>query len=125
MNTIGKHIIKHREEWWASRRLKYNKGLVIAATSAFILYAILGSVMIPPEEDFEVTAFSIFFQGIGYLVMMGVANLLYNLGEFTDHLFNAKNDDKFRLRIFNLGYWFSVGLPFLIPAMIVVLYGFR
>ena len=109
--------------WWARRRLKYNAGLVIAGISAFILYAILGSLLIAPhDKDFEITLFTISFQGIGYLFMMGVANLFYGLGAYVDRNCNKTNDEQFRRRLFNLGYWFSFALPFLIPLLIVMVY---
>ncbi|MDR1667776.1 MAG: hypothetical protein LBS03_08840, partial [Bacteroidales bacterium] len=37
-----KDNIQSSKEWWARQRYKYNKGLVIAGISAFILYAVLG-----------------------------------------------------------------------------------
>ena len=109
-------------EWWAGKRLKYNKGLIIAGIAAFIAYAIVGSVLIAPNEEFEITIFTIFFQGIGYVIMMGIANVFYFLGPLADNLFNDRNDEKFRQCLFNLGYWFSFGLPFLIPVLLVLTY---
>lgn len=32
-------------QWWASRRSKYNKGLVVAGVTAFFTYAIVGSIL--------------------------------------------------------------------------------
>jgi hypothetical protein len=110
------------KEWWASQRRKYNKGLVIAGILAFILYAVLGSVLMLDDDDFEITAVTIFVQGIGYLFMMLVANLGYNLGYTVEQIFNKTGDMKFRRRLFNLGYWFSFGLPFLAPLMIIIWY---
>jgi len=109
--------------WWSERRRKYNKGLVIAGFTAFIAYAVLGELLIAPyDRYFEITLFTTLFQGIGYLFMVLVANLFYNLGPFLDKHFNTKNSNFFRNSLFYLGFWFSVGLPFLIPAMIIVEY---
>jgi|SRR5580692_9704925 hypothetical protein len=109
--------------WWANRRLKYNKGLVIGGILAFISYAILGSLLIAPHDnDFEITLFTIFFQGVGYLVMMGIANIFYGLGSIVDRYYNKSNDEKFRQKLFNLGYWGSFSLPFLIPLLVVLTY---
>jgi len=108
------------KQWWASRRLRYNKGLVIAGLLAFLLYAIFGSLLI--RDDFEITLFTIAFQGIGYLFMIGVANIFYGLGPLVDGLYNRQNDESFRQRLFNFGYWFSFALPFSIPLLIVVIY---
>ena len=112
-----------RQQWWAIRRLKYIKGLVIAGLLAFLLYALLGSLLIAPHlEDFEITLFTILFQGIGYLFMIGVANIFYGLGPLVDRLYNKDGSEEFRQKLFNVGYWFSFALPFSIPLLIVVFY---
>jgi len=108
-----------RIDWWENHRKKYNIGLIISGIAAFFLYLVVGSFLI---KDFEVTIFTTLFQGIGYLIMMGIANVFYCLGFLADKLFNKRNDDKFRKRLFNFGYWFSFGLPFLIPITIIVSY---
>ena len=126
MGILDENIQQTNKQWWASRRLKYNKGLVIAGITAFILYVILGSTLIMPyDEDFEITLFTTVFQGVGYLFMILIANLFYNLGHITDNMFNKGNNEQFRKRLFNFGYWFSFGLPFLIPLMIVIMYIFE
>jgi len=109
--------------WWSKRRLKYNKGLVIAGIVAFFLYVILASLLIEPyDRDFEITLFTTAFQGFGYLIMIGIANLFYFLGPFIDKQFNKEGNELFRSRLYNLGYCFSVSLPFLIPVIIVIQY---
>lgn len=110
-------------EWWAKQRIKYNRGLMISGIIAFICYAILGEFLILPyDKEYEITLFTILFQAIGYLIMIGIANVFYNLGYWTDKNFNKKGSEKFRKRLFNSGFWFSCGLPFLIPIMTVVVY---
>jgi len=126
MDILDKRTKQTSREWWASRRLKYNTGLVIAGITAFFLYVILGSTLIMPHDsEFEITLFTIVFQGIGYLFMILIANLFYNLGHIADNMFNKNDDERFRRRLFNLGYWFSFGLPFLIPIIIVIMYIFE
>lgn len=123
MDILGENIQQTSKQWWESRRLKYNKGLVIAGITAFILYVILGSTLIMPyDEDFEITLFTTVFQGFGYLFMMLIANLFYNLGHVADKMFNKDNDEQFRKHLFDFGYWFSFGFPFLIPIIIVIMY---
>lgn len=109
--------------WWNKKRLKYNTGLIISGITAFIAYAILGGSLIAPHDiDFEITLFTIFFQGMAYLIMIGFANILYSLGFVVDKKFNKLNSMLFRQRLYNLGFWFSVGLPFIIPILIVIVY---
>jgi hypothetical protein len=109
--------------WWASRRNKYNIGLVLAGIIAFLLYAIAGITLIAPyDEEFEVTLFTTFFQGIGYLIMMGIANIFYGLGPFIDWNYNKKNEERFRQRLYNFGFWGSFTLPFTIPVITIISY---
>lgn len=60
--------------WWEARRLRYNVGLVVAGLLAFIAYAVLGSMLLSDDPDFEVTIFATFFQGIAYLFMIAPVN---------------------------------------------------
>jgi len=109
--------------WWRAKRLKYNKGLVYAGILAFFTYAILSAFLIEPyEQDFDITLFTMAFQGFGYLIMMLIANVFYNLGSFVDKLLNKEDDEKFREKLFKMGYWFSFGLPFLIPVLVVIVF---
>lgn len=112
------------KDWWNHKRKRYNVGLVLAGISAFILYAILGSILIAPHDvlGFEITIFTIFFQGIGYLLFMLLANVFYTLGIALEEILNKKNNPVLRKRLYNLGFWFSISLPFLAPVMIVVEY---
>jgi len=110
-------------EWWNEKRYLYNLGLFISGIIAFVFYVIVGvNLIMPYDEDFEITLFTIFFQGIGYLVMISFANLFYSLGVKHDLNYNKENTDDFRKNLFNLGFWFSVSLPFLVPLMGVISY---
>ena len=114
---------KEREEeiktFWSGKRLPYNKGLIISGITAFILYCILGSLMV---RDFEVTGFTTILQGFGYLAMMGIANVFFGLGSLIDGTFNEKGSEKFRNNLYKLGFVFSVALPFSIPVFIALYY---
>lgn len=114
---------KASKAWWQQKRFQYNKGLVIAGISSFFLYAILASYLIAPyDKEFEITLFTTLFQGISYLFVMGVANLFYDLGYLVDSRFNKADNECFRLRLYNWGYWFSFALPFTIPLLILIEY---
>jgi hypothetical protein len=115
---------EHKQEiikWWKDRRFKYNRGLIIAGILAFMLYAILGSLLIAPHDnDFEISLFTIFIQGIGYLIMIGIANILYGLGSIVDRSYNNSNAEQFRIKLFKVGFWGSICLPFIIPLLIIL-----
>jgi hypothetical protein len=101
------------EQWWAQRRRRYNVALLIAGILGFICYAAAVQLCINLKApgDWEITIFSTFFQGLGYLVMMGVANLCYYLGPQSERLLHPVNIARYRKITFQLGFWFSVLLP--------------
>jgi hypothetical protein len=66
-------------------------------------------------EEFEITAFTILFQGTAYLLAMGVANISYNLGRWSEARFQPSNLPRYRRWTFGLGLAFSVALPFCAP----------
>jgi len=110
-------------EWWNDKRYLYNLGLFISGIIAFVLYVIVGvNLIMPYDEDFEITLFTILFQGIGYLIMIVFANLFYSLGVTEDLNHNKENTDDFRKNVFNLSFWFSVSLPFLAPLWLLISY---
>src|SRR4051812_12447266 len=102
------------KEWWSRRRRQYNVILVKAGLSAFVCYVAVvfwgssnGAI---PDADIDL--FTTIFQGVGYLFMMGVANLFYSLGPFSERIINPIDVEKYRRITFGLGFWFSVLLPF-------------
>ncbi|KQK24326.1 hypothetical protein AR438_16995 [Chryseobacterium aquaticum] len=111
------------KEWWSNKRYIYNLGLILSGIIAFILYVIVGvNFIMPYDEDFDITLFTIVFQGISYLVMIVFANLFYSLGVINDLNNNKENTNDFRKNLFNLGFWFSVSLPFLAPLWLLISY---
>lgn len=110
-------VIKNLSEsskWWWYKRCKYNKGLIISGVTAFLLYCILGPIIIAQHEEFEETIFEMAFQGDAYLFMIVIANVIYTPGWVIDIIFNKSNSQLFRERLFALGYWFSFALPILL-----------
>lgn len=110
---MNSELLSISKQWWRSKRYKYNKGLIIAGFIAFLLYCILGEIVIAPHEEFEETIFEITFQGGAYFFMMILANALYSLGWVIDMLFNKNDNQQFRERLFAFGYWVSFLLPIL------------
>ena len=66
--------------WWNARRLRYNVALVVAGILAFIAYVAVCVTLLPKEADVDITLFTTLFQGVGYLFMIGVANVCYFIG---------------------------------------------
>ncbi len=84
-------------EWWGRRRLKYNMGLIVAGVLAFVCYVVVFELKIVPKDSkTEITLFTTAFQGLGYLVMVGIANACYSLGSLVERLVRPTNPLRFR-----------------------------
>jgi hypothetical protein len=105
-------------EWWAHRRERYNFGLLVAGLLTFIAYVAIAWTFEERMPDAEITVFTIAIQGVGYLVAMGVANICYFVGPVSEQIIKPGNVTAYREITFRAGYWFSVLLPFSIPALV-------
>ena len=107
--------------WWEQHRLRYNVGLVVAGVLAFICYVISvdRGISAGTMPGAEITLFTTIFQGMGYLIMMGIANLCYFAGPLSEVVLRPKNIERFRRITFGFGFWFSVLLPFTIPVAVI------
>ena len=108
-------------EWWSRRRLRYNIGLVVAGLLAFACYVAvvfrgisLGAIPDPGAINLLTTI----AQGAGYLVMMVIANLCYSIGPLSERIVKPTDAARYPRIAFRLGFWFSVLLPFSIPALL-------
>jgi hypothetical protein len=110
--------------WWEQHRVRYNIGLVVAGLLAFVCYVVVvdRGISTGRMPDAEITLFTTAFQGIGYLFMMGIANVCYFAGPISESLLKPMNVDRYRRVTFQLGFWFSVLLPFSIPAIVAFSY---
>ncbi|MFV0536532.1 MAG: hypothetical protein ACK5M3_04075 [Dysgonomonas sp.] len=109
-------------EWWKSHRRRYNIALVIAGILGFISYCIVGGILIPTPY-FEVTLFTMFFQGIAYLIMMGVANILYTGFMNIDCTLNPRDENSISHKIVYYGFFgISCLLPFSISIILYICY---
>ncbi|MFD0794667.1 hypothetical protein ACFQZX_13655 [Mucilaginibacter litoreus] len=110
---------KYARLWWWDKRFDYNKGLFRAGFIAFMLYNILGPIIIEPHEEFDETGVLVIVHGIAYLLIVCIANVFYTLGYLTDICFNKNNSSLFRQNLFAVGYWFSVSLPIVLVLLIM------
>ena len=122
------NITPESRQWWEGRRLRYNIGLIIAGILAFVCYVIVADRSIEQHklgDEAEITLFTTFGQGIMYLFAMGIANFCYMLGPWWETRLKPANVDRYRSLTYNLGFWFSVLLPFSISVILVLMYGIR
>lgn len=118
-DAITNRIPPHRREgwrWWEARRLRYNIGLALAGWAAYALFLLL-QFSIAPQPDISLRAFAsmTIILGIGYLLIMAMANGLYLLGVLIERFIQPDDLDHYRTSAWNLGFWGSVALPFLFP----------
>ena len=75
-----------RETWWSGRRRRYNLGLLVAGVAGFIGYAaaVERCIALHAPGDWEITIFTTIFQAFAYLVMVGVANVFFLLGPWSE-----------------------------------------
>ena len=112
--------------WWRARRLRYNGALVVAGILAFICYVTVAWTAIERiDPGVEVTVFTTLFQGMGYLFAIGIANVCYYLGPVSERVIRPRDPARFRRIAYGLGFWFSVLLPFAIPALLLYLAWFH
>jgi hypothetical protein len=104
--------------------LRYNIGLVIACVFAFVCYVVVvdRGISIGTMPDAEITLFTSAFQAIGYLFMMAIANVCYLAGPLSESLIKPQDVERYRRITFQLGFWFSVLLPFAIPIIVAWFY---
>lgn len=108
------------QAWWEKRRLRYNIALIVAGVVAFAVYVwvVDRGVSRGTMAGAEITLFTIAFQAIGYLVMMAIANLCYRLGAYSEAVIRPTNVEGYRQITYWMGFWFSVLLPFTVPALV-------
>ena len=112
--------VENARTWWGRRRLTYNVGLIVSGMLAFICYVVVIDRRISDGSmpGAEITLFTTLFQGIAYLLMMGVANLCYFAGPLCEGIVMPSNINRYRRVMFALGFGFSVLLPFSIPTLV-------
>lgn len=93
----------------------------MAGIAAFLCYAAAFELRCTGVPEAEITIFTTLIQGFGYLVAMGIANLCFTLGRWSESLVQPIEPDRYRQRVYQLGFWFSVALPFSIPLAVLLL----
>lgn len=110
--------------WWEGRRWHYNIGLFLAGILAFICYVAVCFTLLPRVLDvseIDVTGLTTLFQGVCYLLLMGLANVCYFLGPLSEWIFRPSDVERYRRVCYRIGFWFSILLPFAIPTLLTSL----
>ena len=102
--------------WWETRRLRYNLALAAAGWAAYGLsLALFYGFHHPVWQNWRGGLGMTLFLGLGFLVLMGIANIFYLLGATVEKTVSPMGRDAYRRRAWAMGFWGSVALPFLFP----------
>ena len=102
--------------WWESRRLGYNVALALAGWAAYGANAALFyGFGHPIWQSWQGALSMTLFLGTGFLVLMGVANIFYLLGAYTESVVAPADRVAFRKHAYALGLCGSIALPFIFP----------
>lgn len=108
------------KDWWADHRLRYNIALLSAGALAFICYVGALQIRCGDVPEVEVTCFTTCFQAVGYFIWIGMANLFYSFGYWSELILKPRSPERYRRVAYATGFSLSVALPFSIPAMILL-----
>ena len=112
MNIAATELGSSAAEWWAARRWRYNAVLLGGAIASFLCLLAVAWLFSARLPCLEITAFSVAFGGMAFLVGLGLANLCYCLGPMSERWLHPKNALAFRHVAFALGTAFSLLLIF-------------
>ncbi|HEY2177894.1 MAG TPA: hypothetical protein VGH15_04870 [Caulobacteraceae bacterium] len=104
--------------WWQARRLRYNLVLAGAGWAAYGLNAVLFYAWGRPIwRDWQGAMSMTLFLGLGFLILMGAANVFYLLGPAVESVVKPAEPARFRATTFRMGLWGSAALPFVFPLV--------
>jgi hypothetical protein len=106
--------------WWQARRFRYNLSLALAGAAAYCLFLVLLLAFgQSPWPDWRRAIGATLMLGVGYLVVMGVANVCYLLGPGLETMLRPADRETYRRGAWAMGYAGSIALPFLFPTVVL------
>src|SRR5215469_5143744 len=104
--------------WWQARRLRYNITLAAGGWIAYFLIVALNYAFGHPVWRDSRNALGItLYLGVGYLIIMGVANVFYLLGPAVEAWVKPRDVDRYRRNAFAMGNWGSLIVPLSCPLL--------
>jgi hypothetical protein len=104
--------------WWQARRLQYNLVLASSGIAAYVLFVALFSMFGSPLwKTWRDAASMTLLMGVGFLVLMGVANVCFVLGPIMESLVKPADPGRYRRTTYAMGLLGSAALPFVVPAV--------
>lgn len=117
-NTLDEELARPHSkddafDWWEARRGPFNRALLFNGILAVLLYyAIIEAGL--GKYQFATFAFNwwaLFFQFVLYLIYMGIANLLYNIGLIVESMRKPPAVAVYRERAYGLIFWLGMAAP--------------
>ena len=110
-------IIDDGWTWWQGKRLRYNLPLAAAGWLAYGVAVAQSFVLAKPMWLSPGGAFSMtLFLGVGYLILMGFANVIFLLGPALEGAVRPDAVAGYRRVAFGAILWGSAALAFAMPA---------
>ncbi len=104
--------------WWQARRLRYNIVLGAAGWLAYGLCLVMFYAFGKPMwRNWQGAVSMTLFLGAGFLVLMGVANICFLLGPWTERVARPADVAGFRQTAWRLGFYGSIAVPFIFPLV--------
>ncbi|MEO8113351.1 MAG: hypothetical protein ABI655_03145 [Phenylobacterium sp.] len=104
--------------WWQARRLRYN--LVLAA-GGWVAYGLAVGLNYafghPVWRHWQGGLGMTLFLGTAFLVVMGIANVLYLLGPAVEAWVRPDDVGRYRKTAYGMGLWGSFAVPFVFPLV--------
>lgn len=109
-------------EWWEARRGRFNRGLALAGLAAVVCYYMLLYCQFRWHifSEFRFNWMFFFFQLAAYMVYMGLANLIYNLGLILESMWPPADLPSFRRKLFGWLYGVGVGVPIVLVVYLIL-----
>jgi hypothetical protein len=108
-------------EWWEAKRGDFNRGLIASGLLVIGFYYLLLHLRLAAAGLGPLT-FSLrnlIFLVVLYLIYMGVANLLYNAGIFTEQARQPSAKHDYRRRLYLLIFWPAMVAPFIFVFFLI------
>ena len=102
-------------DWWEAQRGPFNRSLLFVGIMVVVLYYAIIQMGLGKYRfaSFEFNWWSLFFQAVLFLIYMGIANLLYNIGLIAESIRKPLAILPFRRKAYQLIFWSGMVAPFL------------
>jgi hypothetical protein len=120
MDTTANEAEQSADAWWRHRRRYYNQTLISAAPLSFMALLLVWLVFGFRFPCRDLTFFVIFFGALFFIILLPIANILYQLGPRTELRLSPQDPMSFRQRWYLSGkifFLFIIYLPVVVSLI--------